>query len=119
MAFAATPARLLGFLHVEQFQFGCVEFGMQRTGELGWSDGSMAFWAAWFRGRAHTTDSTARREAKCGIRRAFVSMSLAAALALLVVDLPTVLLNHGVQLVVIALKAVQRGCLVAERDVWP
>ena len=42
-----------------------------------------------------------------------------AALALSVVDLPTVLLNHGVQLVVIALKAVQRGCLVAERDVWP
>jgi hypothetical protein len=36
-----------------------------------------------------------------------------------VVDLPAVLLNHGVQLVVIALNAVQRGCLVAERDVWP
>src|SRR5262249_28373435 len=53
MAFAARPARLLGFLHVEQFQFGCIELGMQRAGELGWSDGGMAFWAAWFRGCAH------------------------------------------------------------------
>jgi len=35
-----------------------------------------------------------------------------------VVDLPAVLLNHGVQLVVIALNAVQRGCLVADRSVW-
>jgi len=46
-------------------------------------------------------------------------MSLAPPWLYQVVDLPTVLLNHGVQLVVIALKAVHRGCLVAERDVWP
>jgi hypothetical protein len=46
-------------------------------------------------------------------------MSLASPWLYRVVDLPTVLLNHGVQPVVIALNAVQRGCLLAERDVWP